>query len=291
MRVSAQRCLWSPLSSQTGGAFPLQFQKDPYAAIEILLAVGQLPTIQDRTQFPLYLSNFNSRPRSINTQPLERMKCIGNLRLDSLARPPGIPYPARRDIRAEFQVAANHRTCARRKKPCFSSHTNLLTSRVAAEPYFEENSDRERGRPKPLTSPCSSREVTIISCGLPLGKPLTHVHCDLRAVVQAAQCGLGEDLPISNLSGSQHPSTTELFVLADVAEDSNFPFASLYQSSRSISPDGLSNVRRSAIIGSSSIDKAQHAIDGALVPRVHPSPSAENATLCEQGLQERCPMR
>jgi hypothetical protein len=100
----------------------LQLQENANAAIEILLAVCDLPTIQDHAQFLLRFPNGCSCPRPILLHPHKRLKRRSNLGLNALPRGSRISYPPRRNVRSEFQKAADGRSSARGKQFSFSRH-------------------------------------------------------------------------------------------------------------------------------------------------------------------------
>src|SRR5436190_3366350 len=104
------RVLLSTLQSR--GAIALQFQKDSYPRIKILLSVSRFPTVQDRTQFLLGVPNRDVCPWSANSQTFERTETLSNIRLDPFARTPRIFYPTGWNIRPKLQIAFKSGTSA-----------------------------------------------------------------------------------------------------------------------------------------------------------------------------------
>src|SRR5439155_26925667 len=85
------------------------------AAIKILLVVGNLPAIQDRSQCLAGMFYRTSCPGPIFLQ-IPCTERANNLRLHPFTRRSRIAYPTGGDVRPEFQIPAYHRTRTRCKQ-------------------------------------------------------------------------------------------------------------------------------------------------------------------------------
>jgi len=139
---------------QLRGAIPLQLQENANAAIKILLAVSDLPTIQEHSQFLLRVPNGGSCHWPILFQPYKRLKRCSNLGLHAPPRGSRISYPPRRDVRSEFEKAADGRASARRKQFSFSRHKlNLEPLKNSPQVPNAARGPDQRGLPRAQAAP------------------------------------------------------------------------------------------------------------------------------------------